>query len=177
MIAGDISMHTDSFIPLGVAILTVSDTRTPETDSSGRFLADSAQEAGHRLAAHTIVRDDVYQIRAHLSHWIADASVQAVVITGGTGFTNRDSTPEAVSVLLDKEVPGFGELFRQMSYEDIGSSTIQSRALAGLANRTIIFCLPGSTGACRLGWEKIIRDQLNSTHRPCNYATLVSNNG
>lgn len=162
-----------SFLPLQVAVLTVSDTRTTETDTSGKFLAESAQEAGHELAAHSIVRDDIYQIRAQLSQWIADSAVQAILITGGTGFTTRDSTPEAVSVLLDKEVPGFGELFRQLSYEDIGSSTIQSRALAGLANRTIIFCLPGSTGACRLGWEKIIRDQLNSTHRPCNYATLV----
>ncbi|MCW8194263.1 molybdenum cofactor biosynthesis protein B [Proteobacteria bacterium 005FR1] len=166
-------MQSNSFIPLQVAVLTVSDTRTPETDTSGKFLADSLVEAGHQLAAHTIVRDDIYQIRAQLSQWIADAGVQAVLITGGTGFTMRDSTPEAVSVLLDKEVPGFGELFRQLSYEDIGSSTIQSRALAGLANRTIIFCLPGSTGACRLGWEKIIRGQLDSTHKPCNYATLV----
>lgn len=160
--------------PLKLAVLTVSDTRTAENDTSGTYLAKSLTAAGHRLAAHTIVPDDIYRIRAQLSAWIADSEIQGVLITGGTGFTRRDSTPEAVSVLLDKEVPGFGELFRQLSYADIGSSTIQSRALAGLANSTIVFCLPGSTGACRLGWEKIIRDQLDGTHQPCNFASLVA---
>lgn len=170
-------MNSEHFLPLNLAVLTVSDTRTPETDSSGKYLADSLKEAGHELADHRIVRDDVYQIRALLSAWIADSAVQGVLITGGTGFTTRDSTPEAVSPLLDKEVPGFGELFRQLSWDDIDSSTIQSRALAGLANRTIIFCLPGSTGACQLGWEKLIRNQLDSTHRPCNFASLVRAGG
>ncbi|MEX1033753.1 MAG: molybdenum cofactor biosynthesis protein B [Cellvibrionaceae bacterium] len=167
-------MKGQSFIPLQMAVLTVSDTRTAENDTSGNYLAESLAAAGHQLAVHTIVRDDIYQIRAQLSQWIADPEIHAVLITGGTGFTRRDSTPEAVSVLLDKEMPGFGELFRQLSHAEIGSSTIQSRALAGLANGTVVFCLPGSTSACRLGWEMIIREQLNGSHLPCNFAGLVT---
>lgn len=166
-------MKNSSFVPLQLAVLTVSDTRSAENDTSGNFLAESLVAAGHQLAAHCIVQDDIYRIRAQLSQWIVDPEVNGVLITGGTGFTTRDSTPEAVAVLLDQDIPGFGELFRQLSYDDIGSSTIQSRALAGLANNTIVFCLPGSTGACRLGWERIIRDQLDGSHQPCNFASLV----
>lgn len=162
--------HSNStFEPISVAILTVSDTRNMHTDTSGSYLADSAREEGHTVVKHEIVTDDVYQIRAHLSGYIADSNIQAVLITGGTGFTSRDSTPEAVAPLFDKQVEGFGELFRYLSYQEIGTSTIQSRALAGLANNTVIFCLPGSTGACKTGWTEIIRPQLNSTQRPCNF--------
>ncbi|MGH1469712.1 MAG: molybdenum cofactor biosynthesis protein B [Cellvibrionaceae bacterium] len=158
---------------LNLAVLTISDSRTEETDTSGLYLSESIQSAGHCLAAKNIVPDDVYQIRAIVSQWISDDDIHGIIITGGTGFTYRDSTPEAVKVLFDKEVLGFGEMFRQLSYHDIGNSTIQSRSLAGLANNTIIFCLPGSTGACRLGWEKLIKDQLDSHHKPCNFAELI----
>ncbi|MGI1678504.1 MAG: molybdenum cofactor biosynthesis protein B [Cellvibrionaceae bacterium] len=160
-------------ISLDLAVLTISDSRTEETDTSGRYLAECIQSAGHSLAGKKIIPDDVYKIRAVVSQWISDESVNGIIITGGTGFTNRDSTPEAVKVLFDKEVLGFGEMFRQLSYDDIGNSTIQSRSLAGLANNTIIFCLPGSNGACRLGWEKLIKDQLDSNHKPCNFAELI----
>jgi molybdenum cofactor biosynthesis protein B len=157
------------FKPLNVAVLTVSDTRTAETDSSGLLLVEALQGAGHRLADKQIVIDDIYQIRAVLSQWIASSQIQAVIITGGTGFTGRDTTPEAVKPLFDKEVEGFGELFRQVSFTEIGTSTIQSRALAGLANRTIIFCLPGSNNACRTGWQQIIAPQLDARTRPCSF--------
>lgn len=167
-------MSGSSFTPLNIAVLTVSDTRDRDTDNSGNYLAEALQAEGHRLAAQEIVKDNIYQIRARLSQWIADPEVHAVLLSGGTGFSGRDSTPEAVQPLLDKEVQGFGELFRHLSYLDIGNSTIQSRALAGLANQTVIFCLPGSTGACRLGWNEIIRQQLDSRHKPCNFATLVT---
>lgn len=160
--------------PVGVAVLTVSDTRTEENDTSGHYLRDAAVAAGHRLADKRIVKDDIYAIRAVVSAWIADADVQAIVITGGTGFSGRDSTPEAVSVLFDKTIEGFGEVFRWLSLEEIGTSTIQSRALGGLANNTVIFCLPGSTNACRTGWEKIIRSQLDSSYRPCNFVGVLS---
>lgn len=160
-----------AFIPLAIAVLTVSDTRTAETDTSGNSLVDMLAAAGHRLHEKLIVKDDIYQIRAALSRWIADGAVNAVILTGGTGFSGRDSTPEAVAPLFDKTIEGFGELFRQLSYEEIRTSTIQSRALAGLANNTVIFCLPGSTGACRTGWEKIIREQLDSRHGPCNFTS------
>lgn len=158
-----------SFVPLNIAVLTVSDTRTRETDTSGQYLVDALGDAGHLLADRRIVKDDIYQLRAVVSNWISSDTVQAVLVTGGTGFTERDSTPEALSVLFDKQVEGFGELFRQISFDEIGSSTIQSRALAGLANGTVIFCLPGSTGACRTGWRGIIQTQLDATHRPCNF--------
>ena len=158
-----------AFQPLNIAVLTVSDTRTEENDTSGQTLAERVVAAGHQVAEKVIVKDDVYQLRAIISKWIADDSIQAVVSTGGTGFTNRDNTPEAVSVLFDKNVEGFGELFRAISYDEIGTSTIQSRAFAGMANNTVIFCVPGSTNACKTAWDKIIVEQLNAAHRPCNF--------
>lgn len=161
------------FLPLAIAVLTVSDSRTDSEDTSGHLLRDQALEAGHRVVAKEIVRDDVYQLRALFSRWIADPQVQVILSTGGTGLTGRDSTPEAVRPLLDKEVEGFGELFRQVSYPEIGTSTVQSRALGGLANGTLIFCLPGSTGACRTAWERILLPQLDSRTRPCNFAQLI----
>ncbi|MDR0208857.1 MAG: molybdenum cofactor biosynthesis protein B [Pseudomonas putida] len=157
------------FIPLNVAVLTVSDSRTFETDTSGELLASRAVEMGHRLVARALLKDDLYRIRAQVAGWIADDEVQVVLITGGTGFTGRDSTPEAVACLLDKHIEGFGELFRALSILDIGTSTVQSRALAGLANGTLVCCLPGSTGACRTAWEGILVEQLDSRHRPCNF--------
>ncbi|MGB1140232.1 MAG: molybdenum cofactor biosynthesis protein B [Halioglobus sp.] len=158
---------------LGVAVLTVSDTRSLEDDTSGQFLVDALTDAGHNTAARDIVRDDIYQVRAVLSAWIADDAIDAVLVTGGTGFSGRDSTPEAVRPLFDKEVDGFGEVFRALSYEEIGSSTIQSRAIAGLANNTVIFCMPGSTGACKTAWNGLVREQLDSTHRPCNFVGVI----
>lgn len=157
------------FTPLNIAVLTVSDTRTPETDTSGQLLVDSASEAGHRIADRQLHPDDVYRIRAVVSDWIVRDDIQVVLITGGTGFTGRDSTPEAIAPLLDKTVDGFGELFRQVSWEEIGTSTLQSRALAGLANRTLIVCMPGSTGACRTAWTRILQEQLDNRTRPCNF--------
>lgn len=157
------------FRPLNIAILTVSDTRSLDTDTSGQLLVDSATEAGHVIADRTLHPDDIYRIRAVVSDWIVRDDVQVVLITGGTGFTGRDSTPEAVAPLLDKTVDGFGELFRHLSWEEIGASTVQSRALAGLANRTLVVCMPGSTGACRTAWERILKDQLDSRTRPCNF--------
>jgi molybdenum cofactor biosynthesis protein B len=159
--------------PLRVAVLTVSDTRNEATDKSGALLADRLRSAGHVLAAKSIVRDDIYAIRAVVSAWIADAQVEVVITTGGTGITGRDGTPEAVSVLLDKEIGGFGELFRTISYEEIGASSLQSRCLAGVANATYIFCLPGSSGACATGWDKLIAPQLDYRTRPCNLAELM----
>lgn len=163
---------TSPMVALNIAVLTVSDTRTEQTDTSGLVLAELLTGAGHQLAAKRIVKDDIYQIRAELSAWIANKEINAVLITGGTGFAGRDSTPEAVKPLFDKEVIGFGEVFRQQSFTDIGSSTIQSRALAGLANNTVIFCLPGSTNACKTGWE-LLCDQLDSRHKPCNFVDLL----
>ncbi|MES2721170.1 MAG: molybdenum cofactor biosynthesis protein B [Pseudomonadota bacterium] len=157
-----------SFVPLQVAVLTVSDTRSLDTDTSGQYLVEQLQQAGHVVAARVIVKDDIYQIRAQVSAWIASDDVQAVILTGGTGFSGRDSTPEAILPLLDKSIDGFGELFRHISYLEIGTSTLQSRALAGLANRTAVFCVPGSTGACRTAWEGILSSQLDNRHRPCN---------
>lgn len=164
---------SEPMIPLTIAVLTISDTRTDETDRSGHALVERLSAAGHQLHEKRIVIDDVYRIRAVVADWIADPAVQVIVTTGGTGFTGRDSTPEAVSVLLDKEIEGFGELFRQLSWQEIGSSTIQSRCLGGLANATVIFCLPGSTGACLTGWDGILAEQLDSRHMPCNFANLV----
>lgn len=157
------------FIPLDIAVLTVSDTRSIDTDTSGQYLIDALTGAGHVLAERKIVKDDIYQIRAVVSTWIASANVQAIIITGGTGFSGRDSTPEAVSVLFDKEVDGFGELFRQFSVAEIGTSTLQSRALAGFANNTVVFCVPGSTNACKTAWINILSQQLDNQHRPCNF--------
>ncbi|MFZ3182544.1 MAG: molybdenum cofactor biosynthesis protein B [Pseudomonas sp.] len=158
-----------AFVPLNIAVLTVSDTRSQATDTSGQMLIDRLTVAGHNLAERVLLKDDLYKIRAQVATWIAEDSVQVVLITGGTGFTGRDSTPEAVSCLLDKQVEGFGELFRQISQVDIGTSTIQSRALAGLANGTLVCCLPGSTNACRTGWDGILAEQLDASHRPCNF--------
>ncbi|MDB2585484.1 molybdenum cofactor biosynthesis protein B [Luminiphilus sp.] len=158
---------------LNIAVLTVSDTRTADTDTSGQFLEDALLEAGHRLADRTIVIDDIYQIRACLSAWIADSTVHAVLVTGGTGFSGRDSTPEAVLPLFDKTIEGFGEVFRALSLQEIGSSTVQSRAIAGLANRTAVFCMPGSTGACKTAWSGVIKDQLDAEHRPCNFSKVL----
>jgi molybdenum cofactor biosynthesis protein B len=158
-----------AFVPLAIAVLTVSDTRTLETDTSGQLLVDRLSAAGHQLAQRVLLKDDLYRIRAQVASWIAEDAVQVVIITGGTGFTGRDSTPEAVSCLLDKQVDGFGELFRQISVADIGTSTIQSRALAGLANGTLVCCLPGSTNACRTAWDGILAEQLDARHRPCNF--------
>ncbi len=161
------------FKPLNIAVMTVSDTRTEATDKSGDTLVKLLTEAGHVLAEKRIVPDDIYQIRALASQWIADAGVNAVITTGGTGITGRDSTPEAMAVLFDKQIDGFGELFRAVSYEEINTSTMQSRALAGVANATFIFCLPGSTGACRTGWGKLISHQLDYRTRPCNLVELM----
>jgi len=161
------------FIPLNVAVLTVSDSRTEADDTSGALLRDKAETAGHSVVAKVITPDDVYQMRAVFSRWIADRTVQVVLTTGGTGITGRDSTPEAIGPLLDKQIEGFGELFRAVSLEEIGTSTVQSRAVAGLANGTFIFCLPGSSGACRTAWDKILRPQLDHRTRPCNFAQLI----
>ena len=158
---------------LNIAVLTVSDTRGEDDDTSGAILVQALAKAGHRLADRKIVRDDIYQIRALLSAWIADPGVEVALVTGGTGFSGRDSTPEAVLPLLDKEMQGFGEVFRHLSLAEIGSSTVQSRAVGGLANNTVIFCMPGSTNACQTAWEGIIREQLDSTFCPCNFAAVV----
>lgn len=155
-----------------IALLTVSDSRTVENDTSGDYLAEAAVEAGHRVSARALLPDNKYALRAQVSEWILNDDIQVVITTGGTGFTGRDSTPEAIEPLLDKTMPGFGEMFRLLSYDDIGTSTLQSRVFAGVANGTWIFCLPGSTNACRTGWEKLIRDQLNVDNRPCNLAEL-----
>jgi molybdenum cofactor biosynthesis protein B len=159
--------------PLRVAVLTVSDTRDEATDKSGALLVERVRAAGHVPAAKAIVRDDVYAIRAIVSHWIADPQVEIVITTGGTGLTGRDGTPEAIAVLLDKRIDGFGELFRTISYEEIGPSSLQSRCLAGVANATYVFCLPGSSGACATGWDKLIAPQLDYRTRPCNLAELM----
>ncbi len=166
--------HTDRpFVPLNVAVLTVSDTRTPETDTSGALIAEKLAAAGHRIAARLILRDDLERLRVQMRTWIDDPNVHAVISTGGTGLTKRDVTPEALAPLFTKPIPGFGELFRMLSYAEIGSSTIESRALAGVAGDTLVFCLPGSTGACRLGMDKIILEQLDARFRPCNLVALL----
>jgi molybdenum cofactor biosynthesis protein B len=166
-------MRSDKKIALNMAVLTVSDTRTLAEDSSGSYLCESLKTEGHELVAREILKDDVYQIRALVSAWIADPKVQVILTTGGTGVTGRDVIPESLSVLFDKEIPGYGEIFRYLSLADVGTSTIQSRCIAGVANGTLIFTLPGSTGACRLGWEKIIGPQLDATTGPCNFANLM----
>ena len=161
------------FIPLDVVVLTISDSRTEETDKSGALLVQRLGAAGHRLVEKRIVPDDVYRIRAVVAQWIAEDSVQVVISTGGTGVTGRDGTPEAVAPLLDKTIEGFGEVFRVLSYEEIQTSTLQSRALAGVANGTYVFCLPGSSGACRTAWDRIIAAQLDYRTRPCNLVELI----
>ena len=159
-------------IPLALCVLTVSDTRTLAEDASGDYLAAALQADGHRLVERALLPDDRYAMRALVSKWIADQAVDGILVSGGTGFTGRDSTPEALLPLLDKTMPGFGELFRAISFEEIGTSSLQSRAFAGLANGTFLFALPGSTSACRTAWERIIRNQLDARTRPCNLATL-----
>lgn len=168
------SGHFDDsgFVSLNIAVLTVSDSRTEADDRSGALLKEAAEAAGHKVVEKRIVPDDIYQLRAVISHWIADPAVHVIISTGGTGITGRDSTPEAVAPLLEKPIEGFGELFRAISLEEIGPSAIQSRALAGLTNQTLVFCLPGSSGACRTGWEKILRSQLDHRTRPCNFAQM-----
>lgn len=161
------------FIPLNIAVLTVSDSRTEETDSSGMRLVDLLEQQGHELHEKLIVPDDTYQIRAAISKWIAADDVQVVLTTGGTGVTGRDGTPEAVSVLFDKAIDGFGETFRAISYQQIKTSTIQSRAIAGVANGTYIFCMPGSMSACVTAWDELIRMQLDYRTRPCNLVELM----
>ncbi len=161
------------FVSLNVAVLTVSDTRTRENDTSGDLLQERLETAGHRVAARVILPDDVEKLRAQLRAWMADKTVDAVISTGGTGLTRRDVTPEAFEPLFTKTIPGFGELFRWLSYEEIGTSTIESRAFAGVAGDTIVFCLPGSTGACRTGMDKIILPQLNATTAPCNLTEML----
>ena len=158
---------------LHIGVLTVSDTRTEKNDTSGQFLSEALQEAGHHLSGRQIVIDDVYQLRAVVSNWIANNAIEVILITGGTGFTSRDSTPEALTPLFDVEITGFGELFRHLSYQEIGTSTVQSRAFAGIANNTVVFCVPGSTSACRTAWSGILNDQLDIEHRPCNFAELI----
>ena len=158
---------------LCVAALTISDSRSLADDKSGDLLANFIAADQHQLVDRALVRDDIYAIRAQVSQWIADVEIQVIITTGGTGFTGRDSTPEALLPLFDKQIEGFGELFRQLSYADIGTSTIQSRAVGGLANGTLIFSLPGSSGAVTLGWEKILHNQLDINFRPCNFAELI----
>lgn len=157
---------------LNLCVLTVSDSRTPANDTSGDYLVQALSDAGHRLHERALLPDDRYQLRALVARWIADAAVDGILITGGTGFTGRDSTPEALMPLLDKVMDGFGELFRAISYQEIGTSAMQSRAFAGLANGTFVFCVPGSTSACRTAWEHLIRAQLDATTKPCNLVAL-----
>ncbi|HCN01439.1 MULTISPECIES: molybdenum cofactor biosynthesis protein B [Pantoea] len=159
------------FQPLQLATLTVSDSRDASNDTSGDYLREAAAEAGHSVIDHAIVPDNLYRIRAIVSRWIASEDVQVVIVNGGTGFNLKNSTPEALLPLFDREIEGFGELFRMISYEDIGGSTLQSRAVAGLANQTLIFAVPGSTSACTSAWERIIADQLDARTRPCNFVT------
>lgn len=166
-------MAERAFLPVRIAVLTVSDTRTLADDRSGDLLVERLTGAGHLLADRAIERDDIYALRAVVSRWIADPEVDVILSTGGTGLTGRDGTPEAVAPLLDKEIPGFGEVFRAISYEIIGTSTLQSRALAGVANRTYCFVLPGSTSACRDAWDHILVKQLDLRTRPCNLVELM----
>ena len=162
------------FIPLNIAVLTLSDTRTAENDTSGDALAEMLIAAGHRLVDRDLCEDNVYRMRAIVANWIVDPDIHVIITTGGTGMTRRDSTPEALAPLFDKTFEGFGELFRQLSYAEIGSSTLQSRCLAGLSNKTLVFCLPGSTSACRTGWNSILKEQLDSRHKPCNFVGITA---
>ncbi|MDH5517208.1 MAG: molybdenum cofactor biosynthesis protein B [Gammaproteobacteria bacterium] len=161
------------FISLNICVLTISDSRTAADDTSGNILVERAKSAGHQVINKHIVADDIYQIRAVISDWIANPTIHAVVSTGGTGVTGRDGTPEAIKPLLDKEIEGFGEMFRMLSYNDIKTSALQSRAIAGVANGTYLFCLPGSSGACRTAWDNIIKEQLDLRTAPCNLAMLI----
>jgi len=169
--------NSKQFTRLNIAVLTISDSRDEATDSSGKYLADELQKAGHHLVEKKIVIDDIYLLRACVSFWVANSDVDAILCTGGTGFTQRDNTPEALTPLFDRQIDGFGELFRQLSYADIGTSTVQSRAIAGIANQTLIFCMPGSTGACKMAWQGILKEQLDSRHGPCNFVPHTKANG
>ncbi|MCB1669416.1 MAG: molybdenum cofactor biosynthesis protein B [Porticoccaceae bacterium] len=168
------SHASKEFLPLNMAVLTVSDTRSLDTDTSGQLLVSRLTGAGHQLIDRKLIKDDVYQLRAVVSEWIANPDVQIVLVTGGTGFTDRDSTPESLAPLFDKVVEGFGELFRHVSFQEIGTSTLQSRALAGLANRTLVFCMPGSTNACATAWDKILGEQLDARTTPCNFIPHIT---
>jgi len=161
------------FLPVNIAVLTVSDTRGEADDRSGQTLVERIQAAGHRVAARRIVRDEAKDIAAQLKAWIADPLVDVVIATGGTGVTGRDVTPEAFRSVFEKEIPGFGELFRMLSYQKVGTSTIQSRAVAGVAGGTYLFALPGSPGACKDAWDDILVHQLDNRHRPCNFVELI----
>ena len=161
------------FLPLSISVLTISDTRTLDNDSAGDTLINRLTEAGHKLAERAIVADNIYRIRAVISNWLVDDKTQVILTTGGTGVTGRDGTPEAVSPLLDKELAGFGELFRSISYQRIGSSSMQSRCLAGVANGKYIFCVPGSVDACETAWDHLLLTQLDSRTTPCNFAKLI----
>lgn len=173
MSSADHATESKAFLPLALAILTVSDSRTPETDKSGDKIAEIASAAGHNIVARKILPDDAIILRTQMRDWIADASIDVIIATGGTGVTGRDVTPEALAPLISKAIPGFGELFRQLSYAEIGTSTIQSRAEAAICGGTIVFLLPGSTGGVRLGMEAIIVPQLDNRHRPCNLSELL----
>lgn len=161
------------FIAINIAVLTVSDSRTLETDKSGSILADRISNAGHTVIKREIVKDDVPDLAALLQKWVDDKTIDVIITTGGTGVTGRDITPEAFALVVEKEIPGFGELFRWISFESIGTSTIQSRATAGVANGTYLFALPGSTGACKDAWDKILVQQLDARYRPCNFVELM----
>jgi len=167
------SKNNRDFKVLRIAVLTISDSRTEETDTSGKILVERLTNAGHQLAEKRIVSDDIYQIRAVISNWIIQPDINVIISTGGTGLTGRDGTPEAVLPLFDKEIQGFGELFRKISFDEIQTSTIQSRAVAGVANGIYIFCLPGSSGACRTAWDKILQAQLDYRTRPCNFVEMM----
>ena len=162
-----------AFTPVSIAVMTVSDTRTPETDTSGEILVQRLLEAGHRLATRAIVTDDKEKIAAQMQSWIDDAEIDVVISTGGTGLTGRDTTPEAITPLFEKTIEGFSVIFHQVSFQSVGLSTLQSRAVAGLANNTFIFALPGSNGAVKDGWDKVISFQLDSRHKPCNLVELM----
>ena len=161
------------FIPVSIAVLTISDSRTEENDKSGKLLVQRLEQSGHHAADKKIVSDDVHRVRAQVCQWIVDSKIQVILTTGGTGVTGRDGTPEAIRPLLDKEIDGFGEIFRVLSYEKIATSTLQSRAFAGVANATYIFCLPGSAGACADAWDMLIEHQLDYRSRPCNLVELM----
>jgi molybdenum cofactor biosynthesis protein B len=165
--------ETRPFIPVRIAVLTVSDTRTEKTDKSGALLASMIEEAGHEVAKHAIVEDDPKKIRKQVKRWINDPEVDVVITTGGTGFTGRDVTPEAVKPLFEKEIDGFSALFHMLSYQKVGTSTVQSRACGGLAGSTYIFCVPGSPGACKDAWYGILKDQLDNRHRPCSFIDIM----
>ncbi len=166
-------MQKDTQTSMNIAVITVSDTRNRSNDTSGDFLDDACVAAGHRVPYREIVKDDIYQLRASVSKLIADPDIKVILMTGGTGFSGRDSTPEAMKPLFDKTIEGFGEVFRYLSHLEIGSSTVQSRAVAGIANDTAIFCIPGSTGACKTAWDGILREQLDAQHKPCNFVGVL----